>query len=169
VRVHPDWAPKGAAQFLRLAKLGWYDECCVFRVVEDFVAQFGLPAKPRAEPAPILDDQVNQTNRRGTIVFATAGPDSRTSQLFVNRRDNPFLDSQGFAPFGEVLDAGMDVVDSFYGDYGEQPDQGRIAKEGNAYLQAQFPKLTCLSKVAVAWPTAPTAAPGAATSVSRRA
>lgn len=149
VRVHPDWAPKGAEQFLSLVKKGWYDDCGVFRVVPGFVAQFGLPAEPQDELDPIEDDEVTQSNKRGTIVFATAGPNTRTSQLFINYGDNSFLDQSGFSPFGEVLGDGMEIVDKFNSEYGEEPDQGKITKEGNEYLDKEFPRLAHILKVSI--------------------
>uniref|UniRef100_A0A7S1WTR7 Peptidyl-prolyl cis-trans isomerase n=1 Tax=Alexandrium catenella TaxID=2925 RepID=A0A7S1WTR7_ALECA len=149
VRVHPDWAPKGAAQFRKLVEEGWYDDAGIFRVVPGFVAQFGLPAKPQPELEPITDDRVTHSNKRGTLVFATAGPNTRTSQLFINYAENSFLDSQGFSPFAEVLGNGMKVVDAFFSGYGEQPSQGKITQQGNAYLDAKFPKLTKITKATI--------------------
>eukprot|EP00933_Yihiella_yeosuensis_P073134 TRINITY_DN81720_c0_g1_i1.p1 TRINITY_DN81720_c0_g1~~TRINITY_DN81720_c0_g1_i1.p1 ORF type:complete len:292 (-),score=64.98 TRINITY_DN81720_c0_g1_i1:223-1008(-) len=149
VRIHPEWAPKGAAQFKRLVEDGWYDNAGVFRVVPGFVAQFGLPAKPKPRLDNIKDDPVKVSNKPGTLVFATAGPNTRTSQLFINYGDNKFLDGQGFAPFGEVLGDGMKVVKKFYSAYGEKPNQGQITNQGNAYLDAKFPKLTKIIKATV--------------------
>jgi len=149
VRIHPEWAQLGAAQFKKLVGQGWFDDSGVFRVVPGFVAQFGLPAKAQPELKSIRDDPVLKSNKRGTLVYATAGPNTRTSQLFINFGDNSFLDKQGFAPFGEVLGDGMSVVDKFYSGYGEKPDQGRITKQGNVYLNANFPKTTKFTKVSV--------------------
>jgi len=150
VRIHPEWAPGGAAQFKRLAEEGWYDGAAFFRVVDGFVAQFGMPAKPHPEPEKIRDDPVKRSNTRGTLVFATSGPNSRTAQLFINLKNNDALDGQGFAPFGEVLgQLSMGVVDSIYRGYGEKPDQGKIAEKGNRYLDAEFPMLTKINKLTI--------------------
>mmetsp|Transcript_80419 Transcript_80419/g.239591 ORF Transcript_80419/g.239591 Transcript_80419/m.239591 type:complete len:200 (-) Transcript_80419:88-687(-) len=149
VRVHPEWAPRGAEQFKSLVQRGWYNEAGVFRVVPNFVAQFGLPAEPQPKLQSITDDPVRVSNKRGTLVFATAGKNTRTSQLFFNYADNKFLDGQGFAPFAEVLGSGMDVVDGFYNGYGQQPSQGQITAQGNAYLFSNYPKLAKISKCSV--------------------
>ncbi len=143
VEVHRDWAPLGAQRFEELVKAGYFNGARFFRVVPNFVVQFGLagdPAVTKKWDRPIKDDPVAQTNRVGSVVFATAGPNTRTTQLFINLRSNQFLDDQGFAPFGMVVE-GMDVVQSIYPGYGENPDQGQITTRGNAYLNAAFPKL----------------------------
>lgn len=149
VKIHPEWSPIGAAQFKKLVEQGWYDDAGVFRVVPGFVAQFGLPAKPQPKLPAIKDDPVQVSNKRGYLVFATAGPNTRTSQLFINYKDNGFLDRQGFSPFGEVLGDGMAVVEKFYSGYGEKPNQGAITSQGNEYLDKQFPKLTKIKKITV--------------------
>jgi len=147
VAVHRDWAPLGADRFYNLVKNGYYTDASFFRVIPSFVVQFGMSAKPAVgqvwEKANIKDDPVKQTNKRGYLTFATAGPNTRTTQIFINLRDNGPLDSQGFAPFGEVMQ-GMDVVDKLFSGYGDPPrgpDQGRIAAEGKAYLDKNFPML----------------------------
>ena len=146
------WAPVGADRFYNLVQAGFYDDAGFFRVVPGFVVQFGLNADPRAnaawDAARIADDQVKQTNRRGRLTFATAGPNTRTTQLFIDTGSNERLDQMGFAPFGEVV-SGMSVVDAIYAGYGEMPDQGRITTEGNAYLKQQFPRLDFISKATV--------------------
>jgi len=149
IRLHSDWAPIGTQQFLQLLDKGWYDGAAFFRIVPGFVAQFGLPAKAQPRLPNIKDDPVKVSNKRGTLVFATAGPNSRTSQLFINYRDNSFLDKKGFSPFGEVLGDGMQVVEKLYSGYGEKPNQGMITAMGASYLDEQFPKLSKIVKASV--------------------
>ena len=151
VRVRSDWAPLGAARFRALVESGFYDGARFFRVLPGFVAQVGISGDPAVtrkwDKSEIKDDPVKASNTRGRVTFATAGPDTRTTQIFINFSDkNARLDSKGFSPFGEVLE-GMDVVERLYSGYGEGapqgkgPDQDRIEKEGNAYLERDFPKL----------------------------
>jgi peptidyl-prolyl cis-trans isomerase A (cyclophilin A) len=153
VEVHRDWAPIGADHFRALVKAGYFDGCRFFRVVPSFIVQFGLAADPAVtrkwkEPA-LTDDTVLQHNVRGTLVYATAGPNTRTTQLFINLVDNSRgLDAQGFAPFGTVI-SGMDAVDAIYPGYGEAPQQPLIESQGNAYLQPQFPKLDYIRKATI--------------------
>lgn len=161
VEVTRDWAPKGADRFYDLVKSGFYNDARFFRVIRTprpFMAQFGIAGDPTVTAkwtdANLQDDPVKQQNTRGRITFATAGPNTRTTQLFINYADNSRLDSQGFSPFGEVI-SGMEVVDQLYADYGEGapggngPDQGRIEKEGNAYLKKDFPNLDYIKTAAV--------------------
>ena len=144
VEVHRDWAPQGADRFYNLVRAGFFTNAAFFRVVPNFMVQFGLNANPAVNGAwrnaNLHDDPVKQSNKRGYITFATAGPNTRTTQLFINYKDNAFLDSQGFAPFGEVVE-GMDVVDKINSQYGETPDQGAIQSQGDAYIAKNFPNI----------------------------
>jgi len=158
VEVHRDWAPNGADRFYNLVKNGFYDNVRFFRVVSGFMVQFGINGDPalsaRWREARIKDDPVKQSNKRGFITFATAGPDTRTTQVFINFANNAGLDGQGFAPFGKVI-SGMKVVDSLFSGYGEGaprgrgPDQGRLQREGNAYLQRDFPQMDYIKKASI--------------------
>ncbi len=145
IAVHRAWAPKGADRFYNLVKNGFYDGCGFFRVIPGFMAQFGVNGTPAIQSAwnnaNITDDPVKQSNRRGTISFATAGANTRTTQVFVNFKNNAGLDGQGFAPFGEVV-SGMEIVDKLYGEYGDRSNQQELIKrQGNAYLRKSYPKL----------------------------
>jgi peptidyl-prolyl cis-trans isomerase A (cyclophilin A) len=152
IKVHPKWAPKGAARFRELVEAGFYDGCRFFRYVPGFVVQWGINGDPAVSRkwfnAKILDDPVRTTNARGTLSFATSGANTRTTQLFINLKDNGGLDGRGFSPFAEVVE-GMDVVDNLYSGYGQQPQQPRIEAEGNAYLEKAFPKLDYIKKATV--------------------
>ena len=145
VEVHRDWAPLGADRFYNLVRNGYFTNAAFFRVVPGFVVQFGLSADPAVNKvwadAKIQDDPVVQSNKRGSLVFATAGPNTRTTQLFINYVDNPRLDGMGFAPFGTVVE-GMDVVNKIYPGYRESPRQDLITDQGDAYLKANFPRWT---------------------------
>lgn len=153
VEVTRAWAPKGADRFYNLVKHGYYNENRFFRVVPGFIVQFGLYGDPKVQSvwrdANITDDPVTQSNKRGSLVFATAGPNTRTTQLFINFRDNSGLDSRGFAPFGTVI-SGMENVDKINAEYGEAPNQGTIQSQGNAYLNKQFPKLDYIKSATIA-------------------
>jgi peptidyl-prolyl cis-trans isomerase A (cyclophilin A) len=144
VEVHRDWAPNGADRFYELVKNGFFDQNRFFRVVPKFVVQWGIQGDPAVQAKwrekTISDDPVKQSNQTGTITFATSGPNTRTTQLFINLGNNPSLDGQGFAPFGQVI-SGLNVVESLYSGYGEMPDQNQIQTQGNAYLKSQFPML----------------------------
>jgi peptidyl-prolyl cis-trans isomerase A (cyclophilin A) len=152
IEVRRDWAPNGADRFYNLVKNGFYDGCRFFRVVSGFMAQFGINGDPSIQSfwrnANITDDPVKESNRRGYITFATAGPNTRTTQVFINFGDNSGLDGQGFAPFGRVV-SGMNVVDKLYSGYGENPNQGSIQMQGNAYLEKEFPKLDYIKKATI--------------------
>jgi peptidyl-prolyl cis-trans isomerase A (cyclophilin A) len=162
--IHREWAPLGVDRFFNLVRNGFFTNAAFFRVVvtpRPFIVQFGLNANPMInkawEHASIKDDPVMGSNTRGTLVFATAGPNTRTTQLFINLNNNAPLDASGFAPFGTITD-GMDVVDKIYPGYAERPDQQRITEEGDAYLVKEFPMIDKI-KVAKVLPTEPTAAP----------
>ena len=161
VEVTRAWAPRGADRFYNLVRAGFYDDVVFFRVIEGFMVQFGINGDPRVNAAwrgaRIPDDPVTQSNRRGRLTYAMAGPDTRTTQLFINFGDNQGLDSQGFAPFGAVVE-GLTVVDALYSGYGEGapqgrgPDQGRAQAEGNAYLRGSFPRLDFVKTARVVKP-----------------
>ncbi len=160
VEVHRDWAPIGADRFYNLVKSGFFNDCSFFRVMTGFMVQFGMSPKPAVnkawEKASIKDDPVKVGNKRGNIVFAALQiPNSRTTQVFINFKENSFLDTQGFAAFGTVID-GMDVVDRIYSGYGDTPDQNLIRTEGKPYLDKNFPKLDSI-KTAKILPGAATA------------
>lgn len=152
VEVTRSWAPLGADRFYELVMDGYYDDNGFFRVVPGFVVQFGLAASPqmtRKWRIPIKDDPVLQSNVLGTVTFATSGPDSRTTQIFINLADNSALDGQGFAPFGRVVDEGMGVVRAINSEYRQLPQQGQISNNGNGYLKVNFPNLDYTTTVAL--------------------
>jgi peptidyl-prolyl cis-trans isomerase A (cyclophilin A) len=146
------WSPNGADRFYNLVKNGGLDNCRFFRVVKNFMVQFGINGDPKISrvwrAANIPDDKPRESNLRGYISFATAGPNTRTTQVFINFKDNKFLDPQGFTPFGKVS-KGMDIVDSINNEYGESPDQGQIQMQGNAYLQKAFPNLDYIKSATI--------------------
>jgi peptidyl-prolyl cis-trans isomerase A (cyclophilin A) len=170
VHVTRAWAPLGADRFYNLVKRGFFTNASFFRVVPGFVVQFGLNADPKIsaawEKAVIKDDPVKQSNKTGYLTFATGGPNTRTTQIFINLRDNgPSLDNMGFAPFGQVT-AGMEVVQHLYSGYGDLPEMGghgpsedRISQGGKVYLDKNFPMLDSMRSVGV---TSPAAGAGAA-------
>ncbi len=150
IEVTRSLAPNGADRFYNLVRSGYFKDLAFFRVVPGFMCQFGIHGDPAVaakwRDANIPDDAVKGSNTRGTLTFATAGPNTRTTQLFINFADNSRLDGQGFSQFGKVIE-GMDVVDKLNGEYGDGapygrgPDQGRIQGEGNAFLKKDFPNL----------------------------
>jgi peptidyl-prolyl cis-trans isomerase A (cyclophilin A) len=159
IDVHRAWAPMGADRFYNLVKNGFYDDARFFRVLDGFMAQIGINGNPAIQSswrnATIQDDPVKESNKRAFVTFAkSSAPNSRSTQIFINYRDNANLDKSGFAPFGEVT-TGMDVVDKLYSGYGEGapggrgPEQGKIQMEGNAYLTKDFPKLDYIKKATV--------------------
>jgi peptidyl-prolyl cis-trans isomerase A (cyclophilin A) len=138
------WSPNGVDRFHALTRAGFFDENRFFRVLPGFIAQFGLNDKPKVnelwDAKPIPDDPARESNRRGTLSFATEGPNTRAHQLFINLADNPRLDKLGFTPIGRVV-SGMEAVDSIYAGYEEDPSQRMIQRLGNSYLARMFPKL----------------------------
>jgi len=158
VEVTRAFAPHGADRFYNLVKNGYFDEVRFFRVISGFMVQFGIHGDPAVnslwQGARIKDDPVRQNNSRGMVTFATSGPNSRTTQVFINFGNNSFLDPQGFAPFGRIL-SGIEVVDSLHPGYGEGaprgkgPDQQLIQSRGNAYLQQGFPKLDFVKRAVI--------------------
>ena len=144
IEVHRSWAPLGADHFYSLVKSGFYNDVRFFRVVPNFMVQFGMNGDPKvqsAHNATIKDDPAKESNKRGYVTFAKTGaPNSRSTQIFINFKDNAFLDAQGFAPIGQVV-SGMDIVDKINAEYREQPKQDEIRASGNAYLTREFPKL----------------------------
>jgi peptidyl-prolyl cis-trans isomerase A (cyclophilin A) len=158
VEVTRKWAPLGADRFHSLVKNGVFDGARFFRVLPGFVVQFGIPGDPAIarlwRGAQFPDDPVVESNRRGRITFATSGPNSRTTQVFINLGDNASLDGMGFAPFGQVAE-GLEIVGQLHSGYGEGaprgrgPEQGRLQAEGNAYLERQFPKLDRIQRAAI--------------------
>lgn len=156
MEINRDWAPNGADRLYNLVRIGFFDDVAFFRVVEGFMVQFGIHGDPEISAAwreaDIPDDPVTRSNERGMVTFATRGPNTRTTQLFINFGHNAFLDGQGFAPVGRIVE-GMDVVDSLYSGYGEGaprgrgPDQGRMQFQGNDYLRESFENLDYTTRV----------------------
>ena len=159
IEVTKSLSPNGADRFYNLVRSGYFKDIAFFRVVPGFMCQFGIHGDPAVSAkwreANIADDPVKGSNTRGTITFATAGPNTRTTQLFINFRDNIALDEHGFSPFGKVV-SGMDVVDKINGEYGDAPqfggrgpDQGRIQREGNSYLKKEFPNIDYIKSATI--------------------
>jgi peptidyl-prolyl cis-trans isomerase A (cyclophilin A) len=147
IEVHREWAPRAADRFYTLVKRGFYNDARFFRVLNGFMAQFGLSGDPKLQgeyaAANLLDEPPMQSNLRGFVSFAKeSAPNTRYTMVFINYKDNSYLDADGFAPFGQIV-SGMDVADKLYSGYGRQnvPDQRRIKSEGNAYLTTEYPKL----------------------------
>ena len=158
IEVNRDWAPKGADRFYNLVKIGYYDDVAFFRVLDGFMAQVGIHGQPKVNEvwreAQIQDDPVKESNKPGYVSFATSGPNTRTTQFFINYGDNKNLDSMGFSPFGKVVE-GMDVVEALHSGYGEGaprgrgPDQMQLQTKGNAYLKANFPELDYITDASI--------------------
>jgi peptidyl-prolyl cis-trans isomerase A (cyclophilin A) len=166
------WAPLGADRFYNLVKHHFYDNASIFRVVPNFVAQFGISAYPAVTTAwkstDIKDDPVTQSNKKGYITFATSGPNTRTTQVFINLTDNARLDKMGFAPFGVVEGDGMKVVNMFYDQYGDTsgPEQDEIEAQGKPYVDKGWPKLDTI-KSATLLTVTPAAASKPATATKK--
>ena len=158
IEVRREWSPRGADHFHELITAGFYDGIKFHRAMRTFVAQFGINGDPKVDQLystmRIADDPVVLKNKRGTITYAKLGADSRTTEVFFNLRDNPALDTTGFAPFGKVVE-GLDVADKlayFYGELaprGSGPDASRIHREGNVYLNRDFPRLDSIIKATI--------------------
>jgi peptidyl-prolyl cis-trans isomerase A (cyclophilin A) len=165
IEVMRAWAPLGADRFYNLVKHGFFTNASFFRVVPGFVVQFGISADPKVsavwDTATIKDDPVRASNKAGFVTFAMGGPNTRTTQLFINLRDNgSALDGMGFAPFGQVT-SGMAVVEKLYGGYGDLPEMGghgpseeAISRGGKAYVDKNFPMLDSITAVTVISPSA---------------
>ena len=162
IDVHREWAPLGADRFYNLVRSGFLTNVSFYRVVPGFIVQFGASPDPKVEAAwnkaPIKDDPVKQSNKRGFITFAMGGPNTRTTEVFINLKDNASLDGMGFAPFGEVTE-GMDVVDKLFSGYGDMkemggrgPSQPRVQVEGKAYLDKEFPQLDSIKSATIISP-----------------
>jgi peptidyl-prolyl cis-trans isomerase A (cyclophilin A) len=152
IEVTRSLAPNGADRFYNLVRSGFFTDIEFFRVVPGFMVQFGIHGDPAVSAkwreANLADDAVKTSNARGTLTFATAGPNTRTTQMFINFGDNTFLDGQGFSPFGKVIE-GMDVVDKINSESGERPNQGAIQQVGNEYLKKEFPNLDSIKSAAI--------------------
>jgi peptidyl-prolyl cis-trans isomerase A (cyclophilin A) len=155
IEVHRDWAPNGADRFYNLVKNGYFDGVKFFRVVPGFVVQFGIHGDPSIAAkwlkSNIPDDAVKESNKKGYLTFAmSSAPNSRSVQMFINLRDNTGLDAKGFAPLGKVV-SGMDIVEKLYDGYAEGLTQlqGRIAAEGNAFLEKNYPQLDGIKKATI--------------------
>ncbi|MHC4959013.1 MAG: peptidylprolyl isomerase [Planctomycetota bacterium] len=154
MELYPDWSPKGVERMRTLVEAGYFTDVAVFRVLPGFVAQFGMHGDPATNKRwgddAIQDEPVLQSNRAGTVTFATSGKNSRSNQLFINLGNNTNLDGMGFTPIGRVV-KGMGTVLQFYSGYGEQASnaQGRIAKDGNVFLDKYFPELDKIKSASI--------------------
>jgi cyclophilin family peptidyl-prolyl cis-trans isomerase len=157
IEVHKDWAPIGAQHLYELVNRGYYDGNRFFRVTHAYV-QWGVNGDPQTSSlwstANLRDDPVKESNVRGAVSYAKRGPNTRTTQLFINMKDNKDLDKQGFAPIAKVI-TGMDAVESFYSAYGDMPPRGQgpdpsqIETQGNSYLESHFPRLDFVKKAVI--------------------
>lgn len=154
------WAPNGADRFYNLVRHHFYDNMVIFRVVPGFVVQFGISSYPPVNAAwrgdTITDDPVKQSNKRGFVTFAMAGPNTRTTQIFINFKDDSFLDSKGFTPFATVNKEGMKIVEKLYDGYADNPtnEQGAIQEQGKAFLDKHYPKLDLIKHASIVGPAA---------------
>ncbi len=156
VALRRAWAPHGVDRVYNLARAGYFDDSRFYRVVDGFVAQFGLAGDPAIASVwsreMLPPDARRASNARGTVSFAQFKPDDRTTNIFINLRDNAELDALGFAPIGRVV-KGMDVAARLYAGYGERPmakaNTKRLYDESNAFLDAKYPKLDRIRKVTV--------------------
>ena len=150
-QTRPDWSPIGVEHLHKLIGEGFYNQCRFFRVVPHFVVQFGISGKPETQKVwrqvVLKDDPVQHTNERGTMTFATSGPNTRTTQLFINTKDNPGLDREGFSPIAVVLADFMEVIDRINDEYRQKPSQGKIQQSGNDYLMREFPNLSYIESI----------------------
>ena len=161
VAIYKSWSPHGADRFYQLVSEGFFDDQRFFRVIPQYIAQFGASADPkkndRWDDAKIPDDPRTQSNARGTLSFAAEAPNTRSHQLFFNLQDNPKLDPQGFVPIGRVV-GGMGVLDALYDDYGDTPKDRLVATLGNGYLRRMFPRMDYIRTARVVGAPAPAAA-----------
>lgn len=156
IEVTRAWAPRGADRFYNLVKIGYYDDVAFYRVTLE-VAQFGINGDPKVtqawRDAYIMDEKVEKPNAKGMVTFARRQSDTRTTQIFINLKDNSAdFDDQGFAPFGKVVE-GMDVIEKLDNSHGERPQQGdapkKMVAEGNPYIKKTFPKLDYIKKATI--------------------
>lgn len=159
VRAERGWAPLGVDRFYRLVGEGFFDDNRFYRVLPGYIAQFGASDDRKRneywESHPLTDDPPREMNLRGTVSFAFLNANGRTHQLFVNLKDNPGLDRDGFVPIGRVI-SGMNVVDSLYDEYGDDPKYQLVATQGNRYLARMFPKLDYIETATIVAPAATT-------------
>eukprot|EP00977_Amphora_coffeiformis_P024476 scaffold15966_cov249-Amphora_coffeaeformis.AAC.2 len=153
LETYDHWAPIGVAHFDKLVENKFYDACRIFRVVKNFVVQFGINGDPAVQAEwrkdVLKDDPVVETNAYGTLTYATSGPNSRTVQLFINTnpKGNARLDGMGFAPFGRIVQGMDEYVTLINSEYGEKPNQGKIQNQGNVYLDQEFPRLSYIESI----------------------
>lgn len=154
VDIKREWAPLAADRFYNMVKIGYFTDIPFYRVVRNFIAQFGFSGDPGVNQAWtdhfMADEPVKMSNKSGTLVFANRGRNTRSNQFFINMRDNANLDPMGFAPFGEVVGEGMQVVNALYAGYGERgPHQGLLKSKGNEYAKTSFPNLDYIKTVTI--------------------